>query len=85
MRIRSKGSSGGHNGLKSIEAHLHTEHYARLRIGDSSPGHEQLTDYVLGKFFKKRLKMIEEMRIKAVEVPRIVDRSRNCDSNADCQ
>jgi PTH1 family peptidyl-tRNA hydrolase len=68
MRIRSKGSSGGHNGLKSIETHLHTEHYARLRIGISSPGHEQLTDYVLGKFSQEEIKMIEEMRIKAVEV-----------------
>ena len=39
-----------------------------FRIGISSPGHEQLTDYVLGKFSQEEIKMIEEMRVKAVEV-----------------
>jgi peptidyl-tRNA hydrolase, PTH1 family len=68
VRLRSKGSSGGHNGLKSIEAHLNTEHYARLRIGLSSPGHEQLADYVLGKFSQEESKVIEEMTVKAIEV-----------------
>jgi PTH1 family peptidyl-tRNA hydrolase len=68
MRIRSKGSSGGHNGLKSIEAHLHTEYYARLRIGVSSPGYEELADYVLGKFSQEEIKMIEDMTVRAIEV-----------------
>ncbi len=68
MRMRSKGSSGGHNGLKSIEAHLHTEHYARLRIGVSSPEQEHLADYVLGKFSEEESKTIEEIKIKAIEV-----------------
>ncbi len=68
MRMRSKGSSGGHNGLKSIEAHLHTEHYARLRIGVSSPEQEDLADYVLGKFSEEESKTIEEIKIKAIEV-----------------
>jgi peptidyl-tRNA hydrolase, PTH1 family len=68
IRLRSKGSSGGHNGLKSVEAHLNTEHYARLRIGVSSPGYEQLADYVLGKFSQQENKIIEEMMVKAIEV-----------------
>jgi peptidyl-tRNA hydrolase, PTH1 family len=68
VRLRSKGSSGGHNGLKSIEAHLNTEHYARLRIGVSAPGHEQLADYVLGKFSQEENKTIDEMMVEAIEV-----------------
>lgn len=68
MRIRSKGSPGGHNGLKSIQAHLNTEHYARFRIGISPPGQEKLEDYVLGTFSPQEQKVIEEMTTKAVEV-----------------
>lgn len=68
QRMRSKGSCGGHNGLKSIEAHIHTEHYARLRIGVGAPGQQDLADYVLGRFFQEEKKIIEEMSTKAVEV-----------------
>lgn len=68
LRLRSRGSSGGHNGLKSIEAHLNTQHYARLRIGVGSPEQEQLIDYVLGKFSQEEIKMIEEITVKAMEV-----------------
>lgn len=48
LRLRSSGSAGGHNGLKSIEAALGTREYARLRIGVgvSPPGHA-LSDWVL--------------------------------------
>jgi peptidyl-tRNA hydrolase, PTH1 family len=68
MRLRSKGSSGGHNGLKSIEAHLNTQYYARLRIGVGSPQEGKLVDYVLGKFSQEEIKVIEEITVKAVEV-----------------
>ena len=68
LRIRSKGSSGGHNGLKSIEAHLHTEHYARFRIGVGSPEQEHLADYVLGKFSDEESKQVEEAVTKTIEV-----------------
>jgi peptidyl-tRNA hydrolase, PTH1 family len=68
MRLRSKGSSGGHNGLKSIEAHLNTRHYARLRIGVGSPEREKWVDYVLGKFSQEEIKIIEEITVKAMEV-----------------
>ncbi len=55
-RFRAKGSAGGHNGLKSVEAHLGTQEYARLRIG-VGPAEEgrsvgALSDYVLGAFGK---------------------------------
>ena len=54
IRIRSKGSSGGHNGLESIMNTLGTSAFPRLRIGIGKEGlaGRDLTDYVLGKFTK---------------------------------
>ena len=50
-RIRPSGSAGGHNGLKSIEAALQSQEYARLRIGIGPlPGGEPWEDFVLGPF-----------------------------------
>jgi len=68
LRMRPKGSCGGHNGLKSIEAHVHTEHYARLRVGVGGPGQAELADYVLGRFSQEEKSSVEEMRVKALEV-----------------
>lgn len=69
QRMRSKGSCGGHNGLRSIQEHIHTEHYARLRIGVGAPGqHEDMADYVLGRFSQEEKKSVEEMSAKALEV-----------------
>lgn len=50
IRLKEGGSSGGHNGLKSIEEHLGTTEYPRLRLGVGGPQGEPLADYVLGKF-----------------------------------
>lgn len=50
VRIREKGSSGGHNGLKSIQAHLGTEAFPRLRIGVGKQTEGDLSSYVLGSF-----------------------------------
>ena len=51
LRLRPNGSSGGHHGLESIEQHLGTRQYARLRIGiGRQPGAREITDYVLGRF-----------------------------------
>jgi len=58
FRIRSKGSSGGHNGLKNIELHLQSNEYKRLRIGVSNNDTADLKDYVLGKFSKSDLEII---------------------------
>ena len=51
-RLRGAGSAGGHNGLKSIEAALHQQDYARLRIGVGPlpEGATDLSDFVLGEF-----------------------------------
>ncbi len=51
IRLRPDGSSGGHNGLKSIEAHLGTDQYARLRCGvDAVPPGWALERWVLSRF-----------------------------------
>lgn len=52
IRIRRKGSHGGHNGLKSIEAHLSSNLYPRIKIGVGEKPHPEydLVDWVLGKF-----------------------------------
>jgi PTH1 family peptidyl-tRNA hydrolase len=49
LRFRSKGSHGGHNGLRNIQEHLGTPDYARLRIGVDAPGSDAV-DHVLGRF-----------------------------------
>ncbi len=54
LRIRKNGSAGGHNGLRSIESHLHSQNYARVRIGVGEPtgaGEEQV-NWVIGDFSK---------------------------------
>lgn len=61
MRIRRKGSAGGHNGLKSIIAHLASEEFPRVKIGvgqKPSPDYD-LADWVLGKFPKEHSDKID--------------------------
>jgi PTH1 family peptidyl-tRNA hydrolase len=53
LRLREKGSAGGHNGLKSIEAHLSTQEYKRLRFGVGQPQESGLRDFVLERFSKE--------------------------------
>lgn len=50
LRLRPKGSSGGHNGLKSIIETLGSESFARLRFGVGRPEREDAVDHVLGRF-----------------------------------
>lgn len=62
IRIRRKGSAGGHNGLKSIIEHLSSDAFPRIKIGvgqKPSPDYD-LVDWVLGKFPKESLLAIEE-------------------------
>lgn len=62
IRIRRKGSAGGHNGLKSIIAHLSSDEFPRIKIGvgkKPSPEYD-LADFVLGKFPKDDLDAIAD-------------------------
>ncbi|MBC8120205.1 MAG: aminoacyl-tRNA hydrolase [Gemmatimonadaceae bacterium] len=71
IRLRTEGSAGGHNGVKSLIAHLGTQTFARLRVGiDAKPPEQDLADYVLGKFSPQqaeRLPSVLEGAVKAVE------------------
>lgn len=50
IRIRAKGSSGGHNGLKNISKMLGTDEYGRIRVGIGRPNSEEVKDFVLNRF-----------------------------------
>ncbi|HET7372607.1 MAG TPA: aminoacyl-tRNA hydrolase, partial [Gemmatimonadaceae bacterium] len=63
-RFRAKGSAGGHNGLKSIEAAVGSQEYARLRIGiaPEDPGRRgALSDYVLDEFGKREAAVVRDL------------------------
>lgn len=60
LRIRTKGSAGGHNGIKSIIYNLNSEDFIRLRIGVGKPQRDMVS-HVLGKFPKEDEKNIEEV------------------------
>lgn len=58
FKLRIKGGSAGHNGLKNIEMHLKTKYYKRLKVGISRPVGDKIS-YVLGKFNKKELEILQ--------------------------
>lgn len=59
LRIRSSGSSGGHNGLKSLIAHLGSTEFKRIRIGIGKDPVRPTADHVLSTFTKDELPLIE--------------------------
>lgn len=66
IRLRRKGSAGGHNGLKSIIYQLNSDEFNRIKIGVGSPGHAgyELADYVLGRFSKEEIPTLEDAIIR---------------------
>lgn len=73
LRIRAKGSAGGHNGMKNIIAHLGTQVFPRIRVGvGAKPKDWDLADYVLGRFPKEELPEIEAERETACEAVKII-------------
>lgn len=60
LRLRERGSAGGHNGIKSIIAHLGTQQFKRIRIGIDRHPRIPVVDYVLGKFTSEETPFIEE-------------------------
>ncbi len=68
LRLRQKGSAGGHNGIKSLIHHLGTQEFNRIRVGVSRPpAGMKVADYVLSKFSKEDAPVIREAVDKSCE------------------
>lgn len=73
IRIRGKGSAGGHNGIKNIIAHLGTQQFKRIRIGvGEKPKGWDLADYVLGRFPSEELPTIRQALEKSTQATGII-------------
>ena len=74
IRIRRKGSAGGHNGLKSIIAHLSSDTFPRIKIGvgkKPSPDYD-LVDFVLGRFSSEDLKTLKEKNSEIISATELM-------------
>ena len=73
LRIRARGSAGGHNGIKNIIAHLGTQVFPRIKVGvgDKPKGYD-LADYVLGHFSKAERERMEEGYDNAVRAAEMI-------------
>ena len=69
LRIRKKGSAGGHNGIKSIIWQLNSDVFPRLKIGvgDRKDKDDDLKDYVLGRFSKEDMETLKKTMEKAID------------------
>ncbi len=68
LRIRKKGSAGGHNGIKSIISHVGTQEFQRIKIGvGEKPEGWNLADYVLGRFSREERKQVKDAFEQACE------------------
>ena len=61
IKLKYKGSSGGHNGLKNIELNLGTNEYKRFKVGISNDKRMDTKDYVLGKFSDDEMKIVNKV------------------------
>lgn len=68
LRIRLKGSAGGHNGIKNIIAHLGTQEFPRIKVGvGEKPPRMDLADYVLSRFPKEEQPLMDDAFKEAAE------------------
>ena len=73
LRIRKKGSAGGHNGIKSIIQHLGTSNFQRIKVGvGEKPKEYDLADYVLGHFSKEEKETMKEGYQRAIEAIELI-------------
>lgn len=73
LRIRAKGSAGGHNGMKSIIKHLGTQEFPRVRIGvGEKPAGWDLADHVLGRFPHEEEPLVRDSLQNAAEACRVI-------------
>ncbi|SPJ31900.1 aminoacyl-tRNA hydrolase [Candidatus Protochlamydia amoebophila] len=68
LKLKTMGSAGGHNGLKSVETHLGTSHYNRLKMGIGHPGEKNFASYVLDVFTQEELQVLATFVDRGVEV-----------------
>lgn len=68
LKLKYKGSSGGHNGLKNIEQNLNTNEYKRVKIGISNNNEKDKIDYVIGKISKDELNKLNSVNKYAEEL-----------------
>lgn len=71
LRLRESGSAGGHNGMKSIIAHVGTQSFKRIRVGIDKHPRIPVVDYVLGHFNKDEKPLIDEgidHAVKAIQL-----------------
>lgn len=77
LRIRKKGSAGGHNGLKDIIARTGTQDFSRIRIGvGAKPEGWDLVDHVLGRFSKEDREAVEDAMARAVDAAALMVQGR---------
>lgn len=67
LRIRKKGSSGSHNGMKSVIYQLQSDEFPRVRIGIGTPPEDDWKDYVTGQVTEKEAEVLTETIKKAAE------------------
>ena len=74
IRIRRKGSDGGHNGIKSIIYHLNSDNFPRVKIGVGEKPHPDydLADWVLSVFNKDEMKQFQSAVEQACEAVRLI-------------
>lgn len=72
IRIRERGSAGGHNGLESVIAALGTEEFLRVRLGVQSEGEQDLADYVTRPIAAEYQKVAAGMTAEAAEAVRLI-------------
>lgn len=73
IRVRSKGSAGGHNGMKNIIANLGTDTFARIKVGiGEKPKNYDLADYVLSRFGKGERELLGEAYAHAVSAAGLI-------------
>lgn len=73
IRIRAKGSAGGHNGIKNIIAHLGGQVFPRIKVGvGEKPSRYDLVDYVLGHFSKAEQELMEEGYAHAIAAAELI-------------
>lgn len=73
LRVRKKGSAGGHNGLKNIIRQLGHDNFQRVRVGvGEKPKNYDLADWVLGHFSKGEREAVDEAVIKAVRAVEMI-------------